>query len=292
MVSAIIGFSLPPSRIRMEWSTPVNSSASPTPPNVYTSLFHLSLHCTSQNTVKSCSIQLEHFPQCVLDLKNEIQRRLSIPICVQSLSFQSETLGDEAKLESLHIRSGDSLQLSYYCEGDCEKMGLVTDWIASLGEAVKQRSYDVVEDTLRFGLTMQYDEDLGLVLFDWLKPKATVNKLYFEQTGGLDTLVRLYFDLCSLSWSEMTWGLKYVECICAQSLCNFGETFALRRVLLKKGIFESCMDSLLRVRLVRGVAVVDPDCHHDDQSLHDHLLQRVIENALHVVCRYLFVCLF
>ena len=248
-------------------------------------VFHLKLICTARSTTTTKSLVLDTFPSCTLDLKKEIQTQLSIPVCVQGLSYQSAVLADDDSFETKHIRSGDTISVRYLCEGDCEKVSKVIDWVRQLIGAISSEDNDRLEQVTASGAAEDLDVSLALTLFDWLDPRSYVNKIFFEWIGGLDALLNLYRSLLQKDWRSMSTRLKYLEGICTQSIANFAETFPLRRILLQRGILEACVQSFLRVRLRKRMPVADEESIEGDATMNNYLLQRVIENALHIICK-------
>lgn len=247
-------------------------------------IFHLKLICTARSTTTIKSLALDSLPSCTLDLKKEIQAQLSIPVCVQALSYQAAVLADNDSFETKHIRSGDTISVRYLCEGDCEQVGKVIDWVRQLIGAISSEDDDQLEQVTASGASEDLDVSLALTLFDWLDPRSYVNKIFFEWIGGLDALLNLYRSLLQKDWGGMSTRLKYLEGICTQSIANFAETFPLRRLLLQRGILEACVQSFLRVRLRKGMPVYDEVSIEGSATVNNYLLQRVIENSLHIIC--------
>lgn len=260
------------------------------PPSLESVSFHLILNCTGRKTVVMRTLVLQSFPDSTLDLKKEIETQLSIPVCVQDLSYQSAPLLPTESLTARSIRSGDTLQLTYLCEGDCERISSAVNWINQLTSAIStndcsDEGIQRIDSLIYSGEEEDLPADIGLHLFDWLDTKCYVNKIFFESVGGLDALLALYKLLLRKKWSGMRLGLRFLETVCTQSIANFAETFPLRRMLLKRGVLDLCIQSLLRVKLTKGCPVVDKDIKDGDAGANNYLLQRLIDNALHIVCK-------
>ena len=257
---------------------------------------NLRLNCTSRDTTDIKPLTVNCFPKSTVDLKKEIQRAFSIPLCIQTLSYQSAILFDGEDLQEKHIRSGDTLEVSYLCEGDCEELTKITGWLETITNAIdsEDSNPDGVPCSDRLiaeGIQAGFDVALALDLFDWLDTRSHVNKVFFHWSGGLDVLVCLFKTLLKRKWSDMPARLKYLESVCTQSIANFGETLPLRRVLLRCGVLKMCIQSLIRKKLLRGLRVTDEDSKDGDPSTNSYLLQRVIENGLHIICKYVCVYL-
>lgn len=256
--------------------------------------FNLRLNCTSRDGTVIKPLTVNCFPKSTVDLKKEIQRTFSIPQCIQTLSYQSAILSDGEDLQEKHIRSGDTLEVSYLCEADYEELMRITGWLETITSAIDNEDSNPDGDTctdrlIAEGIQAGYDVALALDLFDWLDTRSHVNKVFFHWSGGLDVLVGLFSALLKRKWSDMPARLKYLESVCTQSVANFGETLPLRRVLLHCGILEMCFQSLLRKKLMKGLPVTDRESKDGDASSNSYLLQRVIENGLHIICKYVCV---
>ena len=214
--------------------------------------FHLQLNCTSRKTVESRRITLDEFPGSVLDLKKAVEARLSIPVCVQSVSYQLAPLSDGDSLAERRIRSGDTLSISYLCEGDCELIKEIIKWLQQVGDAVNNADDATSEILIWRGINAGYIDTLPIQIFDWLNPKAYVSKLYFKSEGGLTALIDLYRSLANREWCTMQPLLKCVESFTIQSIGNFGEDFTLRRMSTKEGVLDLVITSFLRKKLKMG----------------------------------------
>ena len=213
--------------------------------------FHLQLNCTSRKTRESKRFTLDEFPGSVLDLKKAVEAQLSIPVCVQSVSYQLAPLSDGDSLSERRIRSGDTLSISYLCEGECKLISEIIKWLRQVYAALRSNASHC-HSLIRRGIDAGYDVSLPIKIFEWLNPKAYVSKLYFESQGGLKVLCKLYRNLANREWSTMIQLFKYLEGFAIQTIGNFGENFRLRRVLLKEDILDLVMSSLLRKRLEVG----------------------------------------
>ena len=162
--------------------------------------FHLQLNCTSRKCIDSKILSLNSFPTSTLELKQAIESRFSIPVCVQSVSYQLAPLSDGDSLLERRIRSGDTLSISYPCDADCQLIREIILWIRRVLTAIQcengiEANEIHTDNIIWSGLNSSYHETLPIHVFDWLSPKAFVNKLYFETEGGLTALVGLYREL-------------------------------------------------------------------------------------------------
>ena len=251
--------------------------------------FHLELNCTSRKSVDRKILSLSPFPSSTLELKQAIESSFSIPVCVQSVSYQLAPLSDGESLLERRIRSGDTLSVSYHCEADCQLIREIIEWIQGVVTAIQSEngieSDEIHTDNLIWsGINSRYHEILPIQVFDWLSPKAFANKLYFEAEGGLTALVKLYRELTNRDWPNMRPLLKFLESISIQSIGNFGEVFSLRRISLKAGVLDMAMKSLLRKVLEPGEMIRGFGQTGNDE-FEDSVWRDVLINAVYITAK-------
>ena len=213
--------------------------------------FHLQLNCTSRKTIENRTFTLDKFPSSVLEVKKAIEAKLSIPVCVQSLSYQLAPLSDSDSLAERRIRSGDTLTVSYLAEGECELIREIVEWLRQVDAAIRSNSAHC-DFLIHRGMNAGYIGSLPIQIFEWLNPRSYVNKLYFKSEGGLTALSNLYRNLASRKWSSMNQLYKLLEGFAIQSIGNYGENLYLRRITLQEDVLDLVMTSLLRKRLEVG----------------------------------------
>ena len=159
-------------------------------------MFHLQLNCTSRKSTDSKVLSLSSFPSSTLELKQAIESRFSIPVCVQSVSYQLAPLSDGDSLLERRIRSGDTLSVSYLCEADSQLIREIIEWLKNVTAAIRIEQLTAegganTDDIIKTGYEAEYPTLLHKS-FRWLDPKCYVNKLYFEAMGGLEAVIELY----------------------------------------------------------------------------------------------------
>ena len=262
----------------------VRTNNSPHTPDTVS--FTINFYCELSKTTSQKQLNFSHFPKTVKDFKKKIEDDYSIPACIQTLTFQSVALADNDSLDEIHCRSGDTFYVSYLEEGDCETVQLVSDWLNELIVAYQmnvsdQRDYSGrFDNVVEIGYTNRFPQALSLDLFyPWKEKKTLINKLYFENIGGLELLMSLYAFIVNSEWKTHTICGKYMECICAQSVANFTQTFPLRRSVVKHHGIDLCLKTLLRKEVTEDSAAFDED------ETHKTLLQSAVEIALYAVCK-------
>ena len=159
-------------------------------------VFHLQLNCTSRKSVDNKILSLNSFPSSTLELKQAIESRFLIPVCVQSVSFQLAPLSNSDGLLERRIRSGDTLSVSYLCEADCQLIREIIEWLKNVTAAIRVEHLTTegaanTDAIIQMGVETDYPVLLNKC-FRWLDAKCYVNKLYFETMGGLQAVIELY----------------------------------------------------------------------------------------------------
>ena len=252
------------------------------------------LHSQSEGNTEVKYLSLPALPHTVLELKGAVQQQFSIPACVQTVAYQTEVLADDVQLSSRFLRSGDTVDVMFFCYGDCSSIEEVNVWMKELIQAYEECELErdggehKVDMIVYNGLQKGLDSALGYDLFEWLVPRTMVNKAYFECSGGLTLLLKLYHHIFSREWSRLRVHQKYLESVCTQAFANYGETASLRRKLIKMGLLDLCFKSMLRVSLSPNMPVSDPFSPAADQEINDSILKAELDNALHLLCWYDF----
>ena len=254
-------------------------------------VFHLQLNCTARKSLDNKTLRPSSFPSSTLELKEAIEAKFSIPVCVQSLSYQLAPLSDSDDLAERRIRSGDTLSVSYLCEGDCELIRLVIEWFCQVTAAIQVEHLSEgggahTDSIIKNGVEADYSTLLNRC-FMWLDAKGYVNKLYFEKMGGLQTVIELYREMTSREWNcEMPPTFKFLECFAVHATADFGETLELRRHILKhEGVLSMVLKSLLRKRVLRGEYLEDSGDSEEVRLYNSETLKELIRNAAHAVCK-------
>ena len=176
-------------------------------------MFHLQLNCTTQKSTDDKTLSLSSFPSSTLELKQAIESRFSIPVCVQSVSYQLAPLSDSDSLLERRIRSGDTLSVTYLCEADCPLIREIIEWVKNVTAAIQiehltEGGEANTDDIIKTGF---FEAEYPISFhksFRWLDPKCYANKLYFEAMGGLQAVIELYRYMCGGWYSAMTWFSK------------------------------------------------------------------------------------
>ena len=250
------------------------------------------LNCELTKSSETKQIHFKSLPTTPLEIKIKIQEDFSIPSCVQTLHYQSMILKDSVQLQHAHFRSGDTFTVDYPIEAECEVVRSVIKWLKELLELLKsveevltspdedndllmssnfQKVRNLILEGRRDGAINAFSASLFLPWSD----KKLMNKFYFQQEGGLDVLLKIYGILVSKEWGDFGIDKEfhvYLEQKCSLAVCNYGQTFPLRRQIVQLGGLEMCTITLLRRQL-----------QHDD--ILDTHTYNTLGDALYALCK-------
>ena len=243
--------------------------------------FQLVLKCSSTDTTSTETVQLKSFPRKVLDLKEHIQEVLSIPLCTQVIQHESTVLNDSDSLKLFRIRSGDTLNVLYEAKAECAEVEKVVMWLQTLlslfdshlpspADESPSESEIELKKAVQGGLLQSLHK--GLFALSEVKE---MNMLYFLYTGGVELLLKIYSLLVKQEWSTCLRFLKYFELSIINALYYLCIKFDLRNILIKQGCTELCIQSLLRLKIPRGVKLNSPDT----------ILPNVVASAVGTLCK-------
>ena len=257
--------------------------------------FEVELHCSTTGLTSKKTIKFPSLPHCanVRDIKALVEKEHNIPVCVQTLSYDSQVLTDKTKLDLLRARSGDTFHIAFLSEGDCEEIVEILSWFGILLGKFRQAIPSITDgidpglDTMvALGIESEVLEDLAFKYFaPWLDAtkRKYVNKLHFVYNGGVDIVSEVYRSLLKQPWPKCLLELKYMECGILKILWNLTETFPLRRLVMKHRGIEMCIQSLMRQKLVPRQVITDTKS--PPHPIQDGLLVETITSALGALCK-------
>ena len=251
------------------------------------------LHCTSTNSVDEHPLTFTSIPGSVQEIKKGIESSFNVPACTQRLTHESVVLKDADSVRLLHIRSGDTLHLTYKAKAECGDILEAVSWMRSVHALLCVESpfengslSGDAHDFIIMGYQVGIMEDLAYKRFSpWVSPVIQVNKLYFLQLGGLDILLSLYTLVLSMPWSDIPVEVKYLECVCMNVLSNLASSLDLRKLIICRGIIPLCLKSLLRVKLTKGMPIVDGSGSQGHKDMIDALLQDNITSVIAILAK-------
>ena len=248
--------------------------------NTTSEVFHVLLCCTKTGLIEEGEIKLESPPhtQDILEVKKQVEKQFSIPVCVQTVSYNGYTLKNGIKLSDLRVRNGDMFHVEYLAKGDCTDLMKIISWLNELSNAMASGSSDL-NDIAEVGVQQHLLINLR-TFFSWDDPtsKSYVNKLFFADSGGVGTILKVYELLLQKAWDQMSQLYKYLERWIIGSLWYFSQTVPLCRLLIQHNIIPMLTQSLLRGRLEEGKRIEDFDSSGDRYQ--QSLLVQTIHNCI------------
>jgi len=208
-------------------------------------LYHVELVCEDTKETRVKLLKLDSQPYTFLDIKKGIERSFSIPVCVQSLLHLSSKVADSESLESYYVRIGDTFQVAYPIEGDCEGVVEAVRWVKRL----KSAFFQMIELTRTQSLGAKHS--LGFKTYHMLLSRHlvdvardlcgnpwvnSVNKLHFDSLDGVRQLMDVYQCCVKARLNKVNlYGVNSLETLCASFVANFTQTFPLRRRIIEHG---------------------------------------------------------
>jgi hypothetical protein len=219
--------------------------------------FTVVLNCSGQGTTqKKTLVVKEGMPSTVKDMKSCIEHQFSIPVCCQSLVFESIPMENRLPLKFYRMRDGDTVQVNYVSEGDVADILKIVDhmtrsyyFIDSIQEDLR---HQIVSDDLMIqSVCWEKVNDLPEVYFvPCSSDKAEANRNLFIQCGGLDMLQRLHALLLQQPWYKTPIKMQYLEHSILRTYWNITAAFTVRMYVLQyPDALNSILGSFLRVRL-------------------------------------------
>ena len=239
-------------------------------------VFHFDLCREETNTTKKVDLVFPSLPATFLEIKEEVERRFSIPVCVQTLCYQSNKKTDSDDLISSYVRSGDTFLISYPIEGECERVIRVVQWLKQIVESLlenleKSKTSELAKKYVSL-MPSNLRNDLSQHLFyPWSNMTKYVNKLHFDALGGVEVLMSCYGALQTLRQRNIRlFKGDLLEAVCSWSVLNFTQTFPLRRQVVRYGGLEYCINTFLWKSLNSGL---------------DWLYRSAIEASANALCK-------
>ena len=235
--------------------------------------------CSKETNTSLKTLRFPSFPPTFQVVKEEIEKCCSIPVCVQTMWYQSMEVADNCSPSSLYMRGGDTVKVIFPHIGECEMVKMAVQW---LGEVSPILETCKEADTPEFGQysNILVDEKVTAILsrklfYPWTDKTKQVNCSQFISLNGVDLLVTVHRHAIELRKSnncEFARCLStYYELICCQTIANFAMDFTCRREVSRCHGLEQCIDSFL----------IKPA--GDESLLFNH--SSIVDVALYAICK-------
>lgn len=242
------------------------------------------LICSETGESENGSLIFSSPPLVAKDIKIAVEEEFSIPMFAQTLSFDSQSLADNAELIYTRVRSGDTFHIEFTSKANCAELKKIIEWLDQLiagfrNEKSSTSTNDEMSKELNllvtFGLVSNHLQHL-INLFSGSCPQAVSNRGYFHNRNGTEKLVEVYRAILKNTWEETAYSIKLMEgnmLIAIANLSNDGATFAMRNYFTEVGAVELMTRSLLRVRVNEGELIVDGSAPRSQRNLLINMLE-------------------
>lgn len=224
--------------------------------------FQVELICKDEGTTKLKRLKTNSQPLTFLDIKRAIEKSFSIPACVQTLLYQSSFMKDSDSLLSHYVRNGDTLQVAYPSEGNCERVIEVVKWLEKFVDTIARIRVSSPQgctldldglgylDYVRLLDSPEFIEvcrDLSVnLMYPWTDRTKYVNKIHFEYLGTVQLVMSVYDFIVFARSSKVPLFRRYLlENICSLFVANFTQTFSLRRSVIQHGGLDLCVNTFI-----------------------------------------------
>ena len=281
-------------------AAPCTSSRCYSPPAVRLEpvSFQLLLHCDTEKTTQLKTLEVAHFPETTLSLKQAIEEKMSIPVCCQRLQLENIPLQDSDSLRACHLRVGDTISVHFDCEADVDSilemiaaMKLMIPYINSIQPQLCAQSAHLLEAELRECIKLSLVEDLADKYFvPCSANRSKVNRLFFVHRGGLETMHHLHMTLLRHPWQNLPLQLQYLERAILRTLWSVTAAFTVRSLVLHMPTIAAASQSLLRVKVHPDKMIEAPIPRRDvllygGRTELDRVVSGVVHEANGTLCK-------
>lgn len=272
---------------------------SPPPVRLEPVSFQLLLHCDVEKTTQLKTLEVVHFPETTLSLKQAIEDKMSIPACCQRLQLENIPLRDSDSLRMCHLRVGDTISVHFDCEADVDSileviaaMKLMIPYIDSIQPQLCAQAAHLLDAELRECIKASLVEDLTVkYFFPCSADRSKANRLFFVHRGGLETMHHLHMTLLRHPWQNLPIQLQYLEHAILRTLWNVTAAFAVRSFVLRMPTIAAASQSLLRVKVHPDKLIEAPCPQRDVVLLYggrlelNRIVSEVIYKATGILCK-------
>ena len=202
---------------------------------------------------KEKSLVFNKYPRTGLEVKKEVQDKFNIPLCLQTIYFNSFELGDTQELSSIHLREGDTLTVSYTTHGDLNTVQEIIDAMAKTCTQLESIKDSILVGTLtqeEYNEISNYNfiDRLNEVFVRTTQEALKVHHLYFIHNSGVEIVIRIKRILAVIPWEKLPMKLQQLEQATLKYLWSLSCTLGVRCYLFKfDDLAELISISILRV---------------------------------------------
>ena len=244
---------------------------------------------------KDKSLVFNKYPRTGLELKKGIQDKFNIPLCLQTIYFNSFQLDDTQELRNIHLREGDTLTVSYTTHGDLntvqEAIKAMKLMLIILNETHNLLIGNKITPTLENVLNNNLKSAIIRSLVDehfvrMPAKKAEANYLYFVCNEGLELGLKLHKVLSEIPWERHILATQMLEYNVLTLLFYLSSIYGVR-LLIKEhpGIIKQLSKSVLRVRITPHRVILSPPLARVSASFRDTLLTETMYEGMNVIVK-------
>jgi len=208
----------------------------------------------SKSTPQTKSVAFPSPPATILDIKKVIETSCNIPCFMQTLLHQHSEASDGCSLQSLYLRSGDTVEVLHNGEGDVNRVKGVMKWLEKCLKMCEEYLADLrcgKEPYILAHLIEVANEANGFyaVFSPWSKPCKLVNALHFDFLGGIELLKKFHKVVISIKRHQYDYPrmFRFLDLHCVRMIANYAMNNDLSRRLAGGGLLESCIDTFVMV---------------------------------------------
>ena len=192
------------------------------------------------------------YPRTGKHIKEAIEKELEIPVCSQTLSFESQVIFDNQQMSLLYFQDGDILTVEFTTQADLkevheilESMKLIVKFLESnfqeffdntISQVTDSKIQTLIKPSLIESLVDKYFHSRDL-------DKGTANRLYFVHNGGIETTFMIHKLLSDIPWTSLLIEMQYLEYSILRVLIKLSVTIGVRCLLLQN---PNCINQLSR----------------------------------------------
>ena len=216
-------------------------------------LLQAELFSEKLKTTELVTLTFSSPPITFQEIKDRIEECCCIPVCVQTLYYQSNEVLPNCSPISLYIRSGDTIRVSYPVKGETKRVLDVVEWLRQsskiLGE-IRQLKQEAMVDALENNAVLSDSRrrNFSRALFcPYSNPVKYVNSVYFTFLGGVKLLTDFHHHAIALRKENLqTSTIGYFEQMCCQACADYSMYKECAVHLSQSGELENCMATFLK----------------------------------------------
>ena len=205
---------------------------------------------------KDRTLTFSQYPQTGLEVKRRVQDKFKIPLCLQTIYFNSFVLEDNQELRNIHFREGDTLTVSYTTHGDLSTVQDIINAITTISGQLESIKESILDGSLTQD---EYDQVLDYNFVDHINESFVrttpdiikVHHLYFIHNFGADAFLKIKRLLAEIPWGKLPYKLQCLEHAALKYFWSLSSTIGVRCYLFNfPDLVELIASSILRIKAI------------------------------------------